>query len=387
MEAIRSSRIGAVVLAAGMSKRMGQAKQLLRLNSGTLLEQAIRNVSGASVDEIVLVLGFAAEQIYAQYEDRKDLRIVVNESYALGMASSLHVGLAALEATIAASLIVLADQPLVRSATIDRIIEEYRRTQAQIVIPMYRGFRGNPVLLDRSVFPEVMALQGDIGCRAIFGSHLEGIVKVEVEDAGILLDVDSKEDYERLLRQEHLDANPTGLAEPAMHATSEGEATPKAPGAKPELVLIGTEPVALALITMGNMLDFAVTVVDPLSTVSDLPGAMRVLDTLDLSMLPAGSRRCVVVASRGKFDEEGIEQALRAGSSYVALVANKKRGQEVLQRLEKKGQSTESLATVHIPAGLDIGAQTPQEIALSILAEIISERRKDAAGEPSRAIR
>jgi molybdenum cofactor cytidylyltransferase len=71
------------------------------------------------------------------------------------------------------------------------------------VIPTYKGFRGNPVLLDRSVFSEVMALKGDVGCRAIFGSHLEGMVKVEVEDAGILLDIDNQEDYQRLqtLRQ------------------------------------------------------------------------------------------------------------------------------------------------------------------------------------------
>ena len=63
---------------------------------------------------------------------------------------------------------------------------------------MFQGVRGNPVLLDRSVFPEVMALQGDIGCRAIFGNHLDGISKVEVNDVGILLDIDNKDDYEML---------------------------------------------------------------------------------------------------------------------------------------------------------------------------------------------
>ena len=72
------------------------------------------------------------------------------------------------------------------------------RSRAPIVIPSYQGNRGNPVLLDRSVFSEVMALEGDIGCRAIFGNHLEDILKVEVEDPGVLLDIDDQGDYDRL---------------------------------------------------------------------------------------------------------------------------------------------------------------------------------------------
>jgi molybdenum cofactor cytidylyltransferase len=93
---------------------------------------------------------------------------------------------------------VLADQPFVRPETIDRIIERYRSSDAEIVIPFYDGQRGNPVLLDRSVFSEAMALQGDAGARAIFGSHAGGIEKVDVDDSGILLDIDGRADYERL---------------------------------------------------------------------------------------------------------------------------------------------------------------------------------------------
>jgi molybdenum cofactor cytidylyltransferase len=77
-------------------------------------------------------------------------------------------------------------------------MDGYRRSRAKIVIPSYQGNRGNPVLLDRSVFSEVMALEGDVGCRAIFGNHLEAILKVEVEDKGVLLDIDDQDDYERL---------------------------------------------------------------------------------------------------------------------------------------------------------------------------------------------
>jgi molybdenum cofactor cytidylyltransferase len=114
------------------------------------------------------------------------------------MASSLRAGLSALDPQVSAALIVLADQPFVRPQTLNQLAQQHRRSKAQIVIPSYQGIRGNPVLLDRSVFSEVMALEGDTGCRAIFSSHTEHTLKVEVEDEGILLDIDNQEDYQRL---------------------------------------------------------------------------------------------------------------------------------------------------------------------------------------------
>lgn len=202
MTAISESRVAAVILAAGRSIRMGETKQLLGLGENTVLGQTLENLAGARVDEIVLVLGFSAQTILRQLpvSATEDLKVVINQAYEQGMATSLREGLSALDPQTNAALIVLADQPFIRPETLNRIIEEHRRTNAQIIIPLYKGFRGNPVLLDRSVFPEVMALEGDIGCRAIFTSHLEGIVMVEVDDVGILLDIDNKDDYERLRR-------------------------------------------------------------------------------------------------------------------------------------------------------------------------------------------
>jgi molybdenum cofactor cytidylyltransferase len=197
-----NSRVGAVVLAAGRSTRMGEPKQLLRLGKSTVLEQTLDNILGARVDDVVLVLGSSAEIIRRQVPAStfEGLKVVVNEAYGQGMASSLREGLSALDPQIDAALIVLADQPFVRPETFGRIVDRYRRSEAEIVIPTHKGSRGNPVLLDRAVFPEIMALDGDIGCRAIFGGHLEGIVMVEVDDAGILIDIDNKADYERLQR-------------------------------------------------------------------------------------------------------------------------------------------------------------------------------------------
>src|SRR6185369_1949560 len=80
-----------------------------------------------------------------------------------------------------AALVVLADQPFVRPETLNKLIACHEQSRPQIIIPMYKGFRGNPVLLDRVVFPELSALSGDVGCRAIFGSHTENIHKLELE--------------------------------------------------------------------------------------------------------------------------------------------------------------------------------------------------------------
>ena len=199
-----TARVGAIILAGGSSARMGRAKQLLPLGDSTVLEQTIANVRGAEVNEIVLVLGASAETIRRQLPLSllEGLNIVVNRDYREGMSSSLRAGISALDQRSEAALIILGDQPFIRSQTMDQVIRAYRREQAQIVIPSFHGTRGNPVLLDRSVFPEVMALEGDIGSRAIFGNHLEGIAKVDVEDEGILLDIDDPDDYDRLRGKE-----------------------------------------------------------------------------------------------------------------------------------------------------------------------------------------
>jgi hypothetical protein len=249
-------------------------------------------------------------------------------------------------------------------------MDEYTRSSAQIVIPTYKGFRGNPVLLDRSVFSEVMALTGDIGCRAIFGNHLEGIAKVPVEDIGILLDMDSKDDFELLNDFRNTSVSEETLIEVANRG---GRDDPEAESARGrELIIVGREPVGLAL---GKLLHFTVTFVDPLVKPSDLPEADRLLNSLDFSHLPAAAVRYVVVASRGKFDEEAVEQALLANCDYVALVAKKQRAQEIRHSLELRGESPEKLARVRAPAGLNIGAEGPEEIALSIMAEIVAESR------------
>jgi len=363
------SGVSAIVLAAGMSTRMGTAKQLLQLGDRTLLATVLDNLRESRVDQIVVVLGYSAESIRREVA-LDDVSVVLNEAYREGMGTSLRAGLAALDARTQAVLIVLADQPFVRPATLDLLIAQYTEKKPQIVIPVHRGFRGNPVLLDRSVFPELRQLAGDVGCRAIFGSHSENILKVPVDDAGILLDADTAADFEKFQHAQAQGDSGSGLIE---HADLEGRELALV---RPRLVVVGQEEVAVALVKLGGFLNFDITVVDPFLTTKDFPGADRVLHKLDFSQLAAGVRTYVAIASRGRFDEDSVEQALGAGLTYVALIANKKRAQEILRSLQNKGFSQEQLAGLRAPAGLDIGAESPEEIALSVMAEIVAEQKR-----------
>ncbi|MGZ4873712.1 MAG: NTP transferase domain-containing protein [Candidatus Angelobacter sp.] len=367
----KQSGVSAVVLAAGISRRMGTPKQLLRIDGETMLERTLKNVRASNVSEIVLVLGYAAESVKKEIST-EGVKIVHNPNYEQGMGTSLRTGLAAVDANATAALIVLADQPWVGSDTLNSLIACHGESTPQIIIPTYKGFRGNPVLLDRSVFPELQGLTGDVGCRAIFGEHTENILKLPVDDSGILLDVDSRDDFETLSAAgAHAESG-----KPAESGISLLESREDIVAGRPELVLVGRDAVVQALARFGRVLSFTVTVIDPFLKLSELPEADRVLHALDFSLLPAAGERYVVVASRGQYDEEAVAEALRADFSHIALLANKKRAQEVIRSLGAQSITAAKLATVRAPAGLPIGAETPEEVALSIMAEIVAMRRR-----------
>ncbi|HKF22412.1 MAG TPA: NTP transferase domain-containing protein [Candidatus Angelobacter sp.] len=363
----QGTRVAAIALAAGTSRRMGTPKQLLRLGDKSLLERTLDNVRGSGVDEIVLVLGAAEDEVRRQVAT-EGMRVVVNPDFQQGMGTSLRRGLAAVSPSIEGAFVVLADQPFVRSSTLDQMLAYREKHAPQILIPFYRGFRGNPVLLDRSVFPELMNLTGDIGCRAIFGSHTESIHKLPVEDPGILLDIDSAEDWKRLRSLGDALVHFQGMPEIEVRP---GKKTDK----RPELVVVGHDPMARALATLARIMEFSVTIVGPLLSLDELPEADRALHVLDFSRL-GDAERYVVVASRGQFDEEAVEQAVRVKANYIALMANRQRAEEIFRALLHRGVTAEELAAARVPAGLDIGAESVAEIALSIMAEIVKARRR-----------
>jgi molybdenum cofactor cytidylyltransferase len=192
--------ISAIVLAAGQATRFGQCKQLMLLGGKTLLQHVLDTVNASKVDEVLVVLGAHAEEIQSKLHFSRE-RVIINPDFSLGMSTSLQAGLRALSPSAGAAMIVLADQPFLASATLDHLIDEYQRNRLSVVIPTYQGARGNPVLVDRSLFAEMMQIRGDIGCRAIFDRHPEAISTVEVKDRGVVTDIDTMEDLDLAARE------------------------------------------------------------------------------------------------------------------------------------------------------------------------------------------
>lgn len=139
-----------------------------------------------------------------------------------------------------------------------------------------------------------------------------------------------------------------------------------------QLVIVGRAPVARALAALGAALGRRVVVADPDAKPAEFPGADLVVP--DVARAGVDERSAIVVATRGEYDEDAVRDALATPARYVALVASRTRASVLVQTLGDAGVSREALARLRFPAGLDIGARTEEEIALSILAEIVATR-------------
>jgi molybdenum cofactor cytidylyltransferase len=187
--------ISAIVLAAGESSRFGGCKQLVRMGGKTLLDHVLETLRASSIRDVLVILGARSDEIRRCVRFDRE-RIVMNPDYALGMSTSIQAGLRAVGEAVNAAMFVLADQPFVSPQTIDALASEYERTKAMLIVPTYKGTRGNPVLADRSLFAEMMEIRGDVGFRALFGKHADAIVKLAVNDVGIVTDIDTQDDIE-----------------------------------------------------------------------------------------------------------------------------------------------------------------------------------------------
>jgi len=143
----------------------------------------------------------------------------------------------------------------------------------------------------------------------------------------------------------------------------------------PALWICGTTPIVGALAELGSGAGFAVTVIDPIAEAEAFPAAERVATTDDLAALPATGSPYVIVATQGQWDEEAVATALRRDVAYVGLIASPTRATIVRDYLRQEGIAEDRIAALRAPAGLDLGAETAGEIAVSILAELIQVRR------------
>ena len=162
--------IGAVILAAGMSRRMGKPKLLLPLNGKTVICHTLENVTKTHFSTIRLITGQYDAEIREQLNKYPSIEVIYNPDFAKGMSTSLKCGIRQMDGTVDAAIIFLADQPFVSNIVVQSLIKAYlsgNRNEALIVRPNYQGDVGHPVLIDKSVFQEFYTITGDIGGKHI----------------------------------------------------------------------------------------------------------------------------------------------------------------------------------------------------------------------------
>jgi molybdenum cofactor cytidylyltransferase len=191
--------ISAIVLAAGMSRRMGRPKLLLPFGDGLVIQHVARTVAAAGVDETIVVIGHQRAEMEAALASLP-VRAIFNPNYAQGeMLSSIQAGLRAASPAATAALIVLGDQPEITAAVLGQIIATLRHPGERICLPVYGGRRGHPIGLPRRFWPEVLALGPDASLRDVIRRHQAEIVEIAIANGAVLADMDTPEDYARAL--------------------------------------------------------------------------------------------------------------------------------------------------------------------------------------------
>jgi molybdenum cofactor cytidylyltransferase len=188
--------VAGIVLAGGQSKRLGQPKQLLSWRGEPFVRQVAKTALQAGLSPVVVVTGAVKEGIEQALEGLPVI-LAHNPDWEQGQSTSIRAGLRSLPRESGGAIFLLSDQPHTPGMLISTLVETHRRTQAKIIAPEVDGRRANPVLFDRSTFAELLALSGDVGGRAVFSKFRA--TWVPWHDPSILVDVDSPEDYQKLL--------------------------------------------------------------------------------------------------------------------------------------------------------------------------------------------
>ena len=193
-------KLAGLILAAGASSRMGSPKPLLDLEGETFLDRLI-GLLAAHCSPVLAVLGHEAEAVRAGLRRAAQAAFVVNADYRRGQLSSLQCGLRALPPDACGVLFTLVDLPAVKASTIERLARQARSLERPwLVIPRHSGRRGHPVGCSRELVEELLALPVEAQAREVIHRHLAQAFYVEVDDPGILRDVDDPAAYRDLIQ-------------------------------------------------------------------------------------------------------------------------------------------------------------------------------------------
>src|SRR5262245_20131192 len=187
--------ICAIILAAGKSLRMGTQKLLLPFADQTVIAHVADQVIKSPIRQVLVVTAEQSEQIETALKGKR-LSIVINPDFEGDMLSSIRCGLRALPACEAV-MILLGDQPAIRSELVGEMIRIYETSNASIIVPTYRGKRGHPILFSSRYCDEVQKKFEGSGLRGLLSAHPEQVHEMKVDDEGVLADMDNPADYAR----------------------------------------------------------------------------------------------------------------------------------------------------------------------------------------------
>ena len=190
--------VNAVVLAAGRSRRMGRPKPLLPVDDESFLQRVIRVLQEGGCRAVIVVARAGDDDVVRQAEEA-GAKVVVNPRSDGEQIESLRVGLSEIEDDAVAVLVQPVDHPLVTVETVGAVLEAFRRTGAPIVCPVYRGVPGHPGLFARRVPSELSEPDLPHGARSVIERHRDEVVEVPVRDAGVIANVDTPDDFRRLV--------------------------------------------------------------------------------------------------------------------------------------------------------------------------------------------
>lgn len=194
--------IVAVVLSAGESSRMGSPKALLPLGGRLFIERIVSVLERSRVGKIIVVLGHNAQEIEPKIV-HLPVTIVVNRDYEQGQLSSLLAAIRSLESDKVDGILVhLVDHPLLKASLVDRMIHLFYESGKLIVVPAFGGRRGHPVIFSSRLFPELLKTPLELGAKSVVHSHRDDTLEVETEDQGVVVDIDTPEEYHRYIREE-----------------------------------------------------------------------------------------------------------------------------------------------------------------------------------------
>ena len=189
-------------MAAGSSVRFGRPKQLIKLRDKYLVEWVLDAALNSRLQTVVLVLGHEHQKIITAVGTKLNhpkLEVVINRHYHEGQGTSLKTGLTGVRQAFSSVMYLLADQPMIRSSTIDLLLDHFHNSEKDICVPVFDGQRGNPTIFKRPIYEEIMMIDGDMGARNIIRDNAAGVLYVDIKDPLCFIDIDSQDDLEALL--------------------------------------------------------------------------------------------------------------------------------------------------------------------------------------------